>query len=71
MKKRYEINILDALYFMKQTSDQISENTIKKCFQKVGFPGAQVESYENDDNIAPGINFNVYVTCDDRLSIFA
>ena len=35
----------------------------------------QVESYENDDDIAPleevepGINFNSYVTCDEGLSI--
>ena len=47
----------------------------KKCFQKARFPGTQLESDGNDEDIspsieiAPGIGFNDYVTCDDGLSI--
>ncbi|GBN48308.1 hypothetical protein AVEN_168893-1 [Araneus ventricosus] len=71
---------------MRQSWDQVSKNTIEKCFQKAGFPGTQEESDENDEEVifpfdpseelvwkevASGIDFNDYVTCDDGLSICA
>lgn len=62
---------------MRQSWDQVSKNTIEKCFQKAGFPGTQGESDEYNEDIAPleevapGIDFNDYVTCDDGLSICA
>lgn len=76
-EKRYKANVLDALYFVRQSWDQVSKTTIEKCFQKAGFPGTQGESDENDEDIAPleevapGIHFNDYLTCDDGLSICA
>ncbi|GBN82070.1 Tigger transposable element-derived protein 4 [Araneus ventricosus] len=74
---------LDALYFVRQSWDQVSKNTIEKYFQKAGFPCTQVESDEKVifpfdpseevmwKEVAPGIDFNDYVTCDNGLSIYA
>ena len=75
MQKKYKVNVLDALYFLRQSWNQVSKNTIKKYFQKAEFPGTQLESDLNDEDIAPSIQiapaigFNYYVLCDDGLSI--
>ena len=77
-EQRYKANVLDALYFVRQSWDQVSKNSIEKCFQKAGFPGTQVESDENSypsevicKEVVPGIDFNDYVTCDDGLTLCA
>ena len=53
MKKRYKFNGLGALYFMWQSLDLVSKNTVEKWFQKAGFLGNQAKSYENDEDIIP------------------
>ena len=63
-KKNYKANVLDALYFLRQSWYQVSKSTIEKGFQKAGFPGTQLGSDGNDEDIAPEIGFIDYVMTD-------
>lgn len=35
MEKKYKINVLDAVYFVRVSWNQVSENTIKIFFEKL------------------------------------
>lgn len=79
-KKRYEVNVLDAVYFVTESWDKVSKTAIEKCFEKAEFPSIQVENDEDIADseevihiykiIAPEIDFNNYFTCGDSVTVY-
>ena len=44
-----QLNVLDAVYWVKHSWDEVEESTIVKCFKKCGF-GSDKTSSETDDS---------------------
>lgn len=50
VKKISKANVLDASYFVRQSWDQVSKNTIEKCFQQAF--SSLFTQVESDEDIA-------------------
>ena len=45
------ISILDAIYWVNQSWNEVQPSTIQKCFNKVGFDTCEVESTCTEEDV--------------------
>lgn len=60
-----EVNILNAINWIKKSWDEVPELTIKKCFKKSGFKFNEQIDFDNDDN--DGLNELIWIVHDKGL----